>query len=105
MTRAAFWMTTAIASVTLILSVYNSFLAGANETRQTQLLARANLISAMNERRQNLPLIRDLLVAAQKEPNEKIRALLTRYGIAFTPPPSSAPGQSSPAASNTAKPK
>jgi hypothetical protein len=106
MNRAGFWITTGIASVALIFSIYNAFLAGANADRQAEVIERANLISAMNERRQNLPLIRDLLIAAQKEPNDKIRALLSKYGIPFAPPAPAAAAESSPAASAApAKPK
>ena len=103
--RVLFWITSGIAGVALLLAIYDAALTGGNETRQTDLVQRANLISAMSERRQNLPLIRDLLIAAQKEPNEKIRALLTKYGIPFTPPPAAA-AQSAPAPSApTAKAK
>ena len=93
MSRAAFLVTTAVAFVALVLSIVDAFLLSANESRRAEVLQRSNVIAAMNERRQNLPLLRDLLIAAQKEPNEKIRQLLTKYGIPFTPPPREATAQ------------
>jgi hypothetical protein len=80
-----FWGATVVSAVALVLLVVNMMVASGNRARQAELGQRAQIIADVAQRSRNVPLIRDLVIAAQKEPNTKIRALLTKYGIVFAP--------------------
>jgi hypothetical protein len=86
-----FWGSTALSAAVLILLVVNMALASGNRARQAEFSERAQTIAEVAQRSRNVPLVRDLVIAAQKEPNAKIRALLTKYGIVFAPPMPPAP--------------
>jgi hypothetical protein len=80
-----FWGATALSTAAPVLLIMNMVVGSANRSRQVEISQRAQTISEVAQRSRNVPLIRDLVIAAQKEPNAKIRALLTKYGIVFAP--------------------
>jgi hypothetical protein len=80
-----FWGATVLSGIALVLLVVNMRVASGNRVRQAEIGQRAQIIADVAQRSRNVPLIRDLVIAAQKEPNTKIRALLTKYGIVFAP--------------------
>jgi hypothetical protein len=80
-----FWGSTLLSAAALVLLVVNVLVASGNRARQAEIGQRAQIIADVAQRSRNVPLIRDLVIAAQKEPNTKIRALLTKYGIVFAP--------------------
>jgi hypothetical protein len=86
--KLLFASSTGLGSVALVLMGVNAWMGADNNARQAAIDQRADFIAAMTERSRDAPLVRDLLIAAQKPPNEAIRALLTKHGVAFEAPAS-----------------
>jgi hypothetical protein len=97
-----FWVATVVSVLTLVLLIVNMSLVSGNAGRQAEIARRAQVISDAVQRSRGTPLVRDLIIAAQKEPNEKVRALLTRYGIPIPQAGAAAGTEPAPAAAEPA---